>query len=324
MIAVRQHGAGGAEQLFLGLAEEPSPGPEELLVRVMVTALNRADVLQREGKYPPPAGASSILGLELAGIIVKKGAQVTGWELGDRVFGLVPGGAYAEKAVIHQSMAIRMPDRMTFEECAAIPEVFLTAYQALRWLADLQKGEKVLLHAGASGVGTAAIQLAREMAAEVLVSASAGKHDKCLSLGAAAAFDYRDENFWDEVGKFSGGVDVIVDPIGGGYFAQNLKLLKPDGRLVMLAVMGGVNSEAVNVGQIVFKRLRILGTTLRSRTLTYQIGLTKSFWQFAGERFISGALVPVIDRVFDWEEVAAAHRYLESNRNTGKVLLKIG
>lgn len=309
--------------MYLGEAVRPVPGPDELLVRVAVAALNRADLLQREGKYPHPAGASPVLGLEFAGIVEETGTGAKGWSAGERVFGLVPGGAQAEWVVIHKEMALRMPEGMSFEECAAIPEVFLTAFQALVWLGEIKKGEKVLIHAGASGVGTAAIQLAVLRGAEAFVSASAAKHRPCLDLGAVAAFDYRNPGFWEALREATGGTDVIIDPIAGEYFTQNLKLLKVDGRLVMLAAMGGVRAGDVQVGQIVFKRLKILGTTLRSRSLDYQVALVRDFWKQCEKEFVCGNLKPVIDRVFDWKETGEAHRYMEGNLNIGKVLLKV-
>lgn len=323
MRAVQQHQAGGADQLYIGTVAKPAPRSGEVLVRVAVAALNRADILQREGKYPPPAGASAVLGLELAGTIDAVGAGVTSWKSGDRVLALVPGGAQAEYALVHHDMLIAMPDGLSFEQCAAIPEVFLTAFQSLVWLADTRPGEKVLLHAGGSGVGTAAIQLVKMLGAEPFVSASPAKHALCLELGAAAAFDYRSDGFWQQLKERTGGVEVIVDPVGGDYFAENLKLLKPDGRLVMLAVMGGAKTSDVNIGQIVFKRLQIVGSTLRSRPRSYQARLTHEFWAYAGQAFVSGQLKPVIDSVFDFEKIAEAHTYLESNASAGKVLLKI-
>lgn len=323
MRAVLQHRPGGAEELYIGTAGKPAPGADELLVRVAFSALNRADILQREGKYPPPPGASPVPGLEFAGVVEAKGDQVEGWSTGDRVFGLVPGGGHAEFAVIHKDMAIRIPEGMSFAQCAAIPEVFLTAFQSLVWLADARAGEKVLVHAGGSGVGTAAIQLARFLGAEAIATASVSKLAFCRDLGASAAIDYKQPGFWQELQDLTGGVDVIIDPVGGSYFSGNLKLLKNDGRLVMLAVMGGSRAADVNIGQIVFKRLKITGSTLRSRPQEYQVALVRDFWERVGDQFVIGNIVPVIDTIFDWNEIAEAHRYMEANRNTGKVLLKI-
>jgi len=321
--AVQQYRPGGADQLYIGEAERPVPGPGELLVKVNYSALNRADILQREGKYPPPAGASNILGLELSGIVEDLGEGVAGWSRGDRLFGLVPGGAQAEYATIRQEMALVIPDEITFAEAAAIPEVFLTAYQALVWLAKVKADEKVLIHAAGSGVGTAAIQLARLFGAEPFATASPAKHALCLELGAAGTFDYNHPEFWLQLKEATAGVDVIIDPVGGKNFGENLNLLNRDGRLVMLAAMGGTKASEPNIGQIVFKRLSILGTTLRSRNLEYQIALTREFWAQTRDAFVSKQLKPVIDRVFPFEEIAAAHQYMEENRNVGKLLLKI-
>ncbi|HEV7351481.1 NAD(P)H-quinone oxidoreductase [Telluribacter sp.] len=317
---------GGADQLYLGEWATPHPEAREVLIRVHATALNRADLLQREGKYPPPAGASPLLGLEVAGVVEAVGESVARWQVGDRVFGLLPGGGYAQYAVMHEDMAMPIPGIWNFVDAAAVPEVFLTAFQALNWIAYVQPGETVLLHAGASGVGTAAIQLAHAMGADIIVTGSASKHDLCRQLGATHAIDYRKGPFLDELLSLTNGngVDVIVDPVGGDYFTQNLKALKLDGRLIMLAVMGGAKVPEVNLGPILFKRLQIVGSTLRSRSREYQIRLTEDFVDFAYDRFQSGMLKPVIDTVFDWQDVAEAHRYMEDNRNTGKIVLRIG
>ncbi len=324
MRAVLYDAPGNASQLYIGEAAVPHPGPNELLVQVKVAGLNRADILQREGKYPPPAGASAILGLELSGVVAAIGSQVTRWKVGDRVMGLVPGGGYAELAVIHEEMALPLPQQFTDEMAAAIPEVFLTAYQSLVWLARTRPGETVLIHAGASGVGTAAIQLVQALGARAVITASLSKHAGCLALGASRAFDRRAPDFWEEIRDFTGGVDVIIDPVGGPYFNENLGLLQTDGRLVLLAVMGGLKSAGdVHVGTIVFKRLQVLGSTLRSRPQSYQLRLNREFDEFTREKFAAGQLRPVIDRVFDWTAVREAHEYLEAGRNTGKVLIRI-
>ncbi|AKD03205.1 NAD(P)H-quinone oxidoreductase [Pontibacter korlensis] len=316
---------GGPEQLVLGEYEKPLPNPYELLVKVHATALNRADTLQREGKYPPPKGASPLLGLEVAGVVVEAGGNCTRFKKGDKVFGLLPGGGYAEYAIIHEAMAMPVPDNLSMEEAAAIPEVFLTAWQALAWLGKLQAGERVLLHAGASGVGTAAIQLARAMKAEVLVTASEHKLQACLDLGAHKAINYKEVPFEDEVLAHtnSEGVDVIVDFIAGPYFNQNLECLRLDGRLVILASLGGGKVSEVDLRKILIKRLQVMGSTLRSRTRGYQIELTEDLGQFALPLFREGKLKPVIDSVYNWQDVAEAHRYMEQNKNIGKIVLRV-
>ncbi|MHA6246661.1 NAD(P)H-quinone oxidoreductase [Pontibacter sp. CAU 1760] len=316
---------GGPEQLEVGEYEKPLPGPNELLVRVHATALNRADTLQREGKYPSPKGASPLLGLEVSGVVEEAGIKCTKYKKGDKVFGLLPGGGYAEYAVLHEEMAMAIPANLSFEEAAAIPEVFLTAYQALVWLGKLQAGERLLLHAGASGVGTAAIQLARAMQAEVLVTASEGKLQACLDLGAHKAINYKEAAFEDEVLAHtnSEGVDVIVDFIAAPYFKANMECLRLDGRLVLLASLGGGKVDEFDLRKILMKRLHIIGSTLRSRTPGYQMQLSAEMWAFAKPYFESGKIKPVIDSVYPWHEVADAHRYMEQNRNIGKIVLRV-
>ncbi|WP_114778323.1 NAD(P)H-quinone oxidoreductase [Botryobacter ruber] len=326
MKAILVKAPGGPEQLHLGEYPKPEPQANELLVKVHATALNRADTLQRQGKYPPPAGASPLLGLELAGVVEAVGADCTRYKPGDKVFGLLPGGGYTAYAVIDEAMAMPVPENLSMEEAAAIPEVFLTAFQALVWLGRLQAGERVLIHAGASGVGTAAIQLARETGAEVVVTASAEKHTTCLRLGAAKAIDYKHESFKEEVMRYTNneGVDVIVDFIAGPYFNDNLDCLRTDGRLVLLATLGGGKVADFDLRKLLAKRLQVTGSTLRSRSRDYQVKLTQELSAFALGRFVSGKLKPVIDSVFDWQEVAEAHRYMEANKNTGKIVLRVG
>lgn len=311
--------------MLLGEYEQPQPRPNELLVRVHATALNRADTLQRQGKYPPPKGESPILGLEMAGEVVEAGNSCTRFRKGDRVFGLLSGGGYAEYAVIREAMAMPVPQNLSMEEAAAIPEVFLTAYQALVWLGKLQEGERVLLHAGASGVGTASIQLARAIKAEVLVTASEQKTQACLDLGAAKAINYKKTSFEQEVQAYtnSEGVDVVIDFIAGPYFKNNINCLRLDGRLVILASLGGGKVEDFDLRKILAKRLQVIGTTLRSRTRQYQMQLTKEMSEFALPLFQSGKIKPVVDSVFDWEDVADAHRYMEENKNIGKIVLRV-
>lgn len=316
---------GGAEELKIDDFPAPVPGTEEILVRVHATALNRADILQREGKYPPPAGASNILGLEFAGEVFDAEQSESKWKKGEQVFGLLPGGGYAEFAAVNEMMINRIPEGLNYYEAAAIPEVFLTAYQALVWHSNLQENEYVLIHAGASGVGTAAIQIARILGAVVFVTASKEKHNLCMDLGAADAIDYKTEDFSKRVQELTNGrgVDVIIDFIAGPYFKQNLNSLSRDGRLVLLATLGGGKVPGADIRQILTKRLTIVGSTLRSRTPDYQIKLNKEFMSFASGKFEKGIIRPVIDRVYNWKDVADAHRYMEANKNTGKIILQI-
>lgn len=316
---------GGPEQLQLGTAPKPTPGPEEVLVRVHATALNRADTLQRRGKYPPPEGASSILGLEMAGVVEATGKRVAHLNAGDRVFGLLPGGGYAGYAVIHREMAMAVPPGLSLEEAAAIPEVFLTAFQALHWLGALEGGEHALIHAGGSGVGTAAIQLARLAGARVAITASAPKHEVCRTLGAKTTIDYKTEDFAARVEDVTGGdgVDLIIDFIGAPYFEKNIQSLAVDGRLVLLATLGGSRLESVDLRSFFQKRIQLFVSTLRSRSLEYKIRLTQDFAAYALPAFVDGDLCPVIDRVYDWTEAVAAHRCMEANENTGKLVLRV-
>ncbi|MFD1408876.1 NAD(P)H-quinone oxidoreductase [Kroppenstedtia eburnea] len=326
MRAVIVNQPGGPEQLELGEAPLPRPAADELLVRVQATALNRADIMQRQGKYPPPPGASPILGLEMAGVVEEVGEKCRDWKVGDRVFGLLPGGGYAEYAVIPGQMALPVPKGLNTVEAAAIAEVFLTAYQALFWLGDLQKGDRVLIHAGASGVGTAAIQLAKTHGATVFTTAgSREKLKACLSLGADLALNYKEGPFAPAVQKAAGteGVQVILDFVGAPYWEQNVDSLGMDGKLVLISTMGGTRPENFSLGPFLAKRLQLTGTTLRSRSLDYKKRLARDFAEMALPRFDDGRLRPIIDRIFPWDEVREAHRYMEENRNIGKIVLQV-
>ncbi len=325
MRAIQIHQFGSAEELYLGDFPTPDPAAHEIRVKVKATALNRADLLQREGKYPPPPGESPIMGLEIAGEVEQLGEKVTKWKIGDRVCGLLAGGGYAEYAVIHEDVAMPIPENLDFLAAAAIPEAFLTAFQALVWIAKLKAGETLLLHAGASGVGTAALQLASLIGAKTYATASAEKHALCLTLGAEQCIDYKTQDFAECIQDWTKGrgVDVVLDFLGASYLERNLKALGMDGRMVMLAIMGGAQADGINLGMVLMKRLSIHGSTLRARTLTYKTELTQAFMDLAWAHFASGALFPVVDKVFPWEDVAQAHLYMEENRNQGKIVLSI-
>lgn len=322
-ILIKQFGS--ADELYIGQAPVPTLHPYEVLVQVRAAGINRADILQRQGHYPPPKDSSTILGLEIAGKVVEVGSQVTKWKVGDRVFGLLSGGGYAQYAALHEDMAMAIPEAMHYHQAAAIPEAFLTAYQSLFWLGKLRSHEKVLIHAGASGVGTAAIQLAYSNGAAVLVTASQSKHALCLKLGAQQAIDYKTEDIVQKVKEYTDhiGVNVVLDPVGGNYFKSNLSVLQNDGRLVMISVMGGYKVPEVDLRPIIFKRLEITGSTLRSRSKEYQIALTQDFLATFGERLFANKIHAVVDTVFDWYDVTKAHRYMESNLSAGKLILSI-
>lgn len=316
---------GGVEQLYLGEAPTPVPGEGELLVRVHAAGVNRPDVLQRKGKYPPPPGVSTILGLEVAGTVEELGPNSGEWRVGDAVCALLPGGGYAEYAVIPHEMAMPVPAGMPFVEAAAIPEVFLTAYQALYWLAGMKEGDHVLVHAGGSGVGTAAIQLVKAAGAHAHATASAGKLPYLQELGAETTIDYRTEDFAQRILSVTDGhgADVIVDFIGAPYFHSNLEALALDGRIVMLATLGGVKVEEVDLRRLFAKRATIAASTLRSRRRDYHVRLTRDFRRDILPLFNDGTIKPVIDRVYDWQDVADAHGRMEANENVGKIVLKV-
>jgi len=317
---------GGPEVLRLGEHPDPVPGRKDLLVRVRAAALNRADLLQRRGKYPPPDGVTRILGLEIAGEVLDVGPEALGWSRGDRVCAILPGGGYAERAAVPAEMAIPIPPIFSFEEAAALPEGFLTAYWNLVFLAGLAPGETVLVHAGGSGVGTAAIQLIRELGGRSLVTAgSAEKIARCRELGAEAGWDRRRGPFCEWVDSRTGGagVDVVMDVVGAPYFEQNLRVLATGGRLLVIGMMGGGRPEGIDLARVLMRRLSILGSTLRHLDPGTKSRLVRKFTSFALPRFIDGKLVPVIDSVYDWEQVSGAHERMESNANIGKIVLRI-
>jgi len=303
-------------------APDPQPGQDEVLVRVHATAVNRADLLQRRGGYAPPPGASPILGLELAGEVLEPAGQ---WRAGDRVMAVVTGGGYAELAVVPAGMAMRIPDRFSYVEAAAIPEAFLTAYLNLFTIGRLKSGEVALIHAGASGVGTAAIQLARAAGARAF--ASAGTDEKlmlCRELGAELAINYKLEPFQERVAAATGGrgADVVLDFVGASYWEANMAALAPGGRLMLVGFLGGSRGQ-LDLGMVMAKSLTIAGTTLRRTPLPQKIALTQTFAEFALPRFERGELRPVIDRIVPLAQAAEAHGALEANSNAGKVVLSV-
>ncbi len=329
MQAIVVKAPGGAEQLQVEEVTQPIPGPNELLIKVQTAALNRADILQREGKYPPPPGASELLGLEVAGIVEACGDSCGQWAPGDRVMGLLPGGGYAEYALLDEQLAMPIPQGLSFEQAAAIPEVFLTAFQCVKWLGDIKHGQNVLIHAGASGVGTAAIQLAQAFGADIIAVTVGSdlKQEKCLDLGATLALNYKSDVTWadalvEKIGKDN--IHLVLDFVGAPYFKDNLKVLAPEGKLVLIAAMGGFKVESFNLLPFLLKRVQVMGTTLRSRSLAYKTKLTQELAEFVLPRFRDERLKPVVDTVFPWEEVQAAHAHMEANLNIGKIILKVG
>ena len=325
MKAITRKGDGGPEVLQLSEVSPPQPTETQLLVDVKATALNRADLIQRRGGYPPPPGESEILGLEIAGTVLGMGAAVTGFNEGDRVFGLVGGGGYAEQAVIDFRMAMFMPDEWSFEEAAAVPEVFFTANENIFTLGRLSAGETILIHAGGSGVGTAGIQIAHHVGARVFVTAgTSDKIDNCKALGAIAGINYKQSDFVTEIERLTDGdgVDVVLDFIGAPYLARNLQILKTKGRLLQVGLMGGSATE-IDLGMVMRKRLQIIGSVMRPQSLDEKISITQRFVDRWLPEFKKGTLQPVIDSVYPLAQVREAHQYMEANRNFGKIILKI-
>jgi putative PIG3 family NAD(P)H quinone oxidoreductase len=306
-------------------APEVAMGPEEVLVTVRATAVNRADLLQARGQYPPPPGVTDILGLEIAGVVRAAGNAVQGWQPGDRVMALLSGGGYAEQAAVHYGLLMRLPDGWSFAQGAAVPEAWLTAFLNLFIEGRLQPGQRVLIHAGASGVGTAAIQMAREAGATVFATAgSAAKLAACRKYGAALAVDYKNQDFAVEIKAHSRGkgVDLVLDPVGAAYLKRNLEVLASGGRLVTIGLMGGSRAE-IDLGLVMGKSLRLIGSRLRHRQIAAKIDITRQFQERFWPLLVSGKLQPVIDRVFPITEAETAHDHVKENRNIGKVVLEI-
>lgn len=318
---------GGPEVLKVIEVEDPVPGPDDVLVDVKATALNRADTLQRQGGYPsPPGSPSDIPGLEFAGVVLEVGERVIGMAVGDRVFGLLGGGGYASRTVTHHRMAIPIPSDWDFVQAAATPEVFFTAHDALFNRSHLQMGESVLVHAAGSGVGTAAVQLAHHAGAFVYGTAgSAEKLAGASALGMDVGINYHEQDFAAVVQEHTGGVgvDVLIDFIGGPYWDQNIACMATLGRLVEVGLMGGGRVE-VNLGQLMAKRLQVTGTGLRTRSIEEKLAVTAQFKRHVLPHLASGSMKPVVDRSFPLEQAAEAHRYMETNANFGKIVLTVG
>jgi tumor protein p53-inducible protein 3 len=321
MKAIKLQGFGGTEQLKLEETDKPKIKADEILVAVKASAINRADIEKRKGNYPS-SDFDPVLGLEIAGVVEEAGPEASGWLKGDRIFGLIPSGGYAEYAVINSKLAMSIPDEITYEQAAAVPEVFLTAYQTLHWLGELKQGETVLIHAGASGVGTAAIQLAKQAGATVAVTAgSQEKLDFCEDLGADITINYKEEDFAEKLADT--GADVILDFVGAPYWDQNIKTLKTDGRMVLIGFLGGTELENVSIMPLLAKRLHVKGTLLSTRSIDYKARLTADLIDNVLPLFETESIKPIVDKVFPLEQIADAHDYMESNKNTGKIVLRI-
>ena len=318
--------AGGPE--VLQLLERPSPtcSPTDLRVRVRATAVNRADLLQRRGFYPAPPGVpADIPGLELAGEVIELGSAASGFVLGDRVFGLVGGGAYADELVVDARTVVRIPERLSFVEAAAVPEAFITAWDAMITQAHLSQGEVALIHAVGSGVGTAAVQVARAVGARAIgTSRSASKLDRARALGMQAGVLVDAGRFADAVMSASNdrGADVVLELVGGAYLTEDILCMAPKGRIVLVGLVAGAQAEA-NLGLILRKRLTLVGTVLRSRSLEEKIEVARVFASEIVPHLESGALAPVIERVLPLAEAALAHTLVEGNEPFGKIVLEV-
>ncbi len=300
-------------------------GPGELLVDVKATAVNRADLSQARGNYPPPPGASEILGLEMAGVVAAVGDDVTTWRVGDRVCALLPGGGYAEQVVVPAGMLTRIPDDWSFTDAAAIPEVWMTAYLNLFMEGGLQPGESALIHAGASGVGTAAIQLVNSAGSRAFVTAGSDeKLERCRELGATLTVNRKRDDFLTAVMEATdgAGVDVILDPVGAAYLERNIKALARFGRLIHIGLLSGSRAE-LDLGQVMGKRLMLKGSTLRTRPLAEKIDITKRIERDVWPKLVDGTFSPIVDTVFPIAEAQAAHQYVAEDRNVGKVILEV-
>ena len=315
---------GGPEVLQVQDVPDPVPGPEEVLVDIATTAINRADLMQRRGLYPGPPSDHEIPGLEFAGRVAEVGERVTEHAVGDAVMGIVGGGGYAERVAVHARQAMAVPDALGLDAAGAFCEVFITAWDALVRQGGLTTGRWALVHAGASGVGTASIQIARAMGARIAVTASAGKHHVCEALGADLVIDYASEDYVAAVQAATGGagVDVVLDVIGGDYLPRNVSCLRINGRIIQVGTMAGAPVPFTPSG-LMLKRAALIGTTLRARPIEEKIAVTRQFAAEMLPHVAAGAMAPVIDSRFPLDEAPAAHERMEANLNAGKIVLDV-
>lgn len=325
MRAVIAAGAGGPEVLQVVERADPLPQPGEVLIRVAAAGLNQADLHQREGRYPPPAGVTDVLGLEVAGTVAAVGNGVEGWRTGDRVMAVLPGGGYADLAVAPAGTLLPVPEGMDLVSAAAIPEAFSTVHDNVMLRGRLSAGDTLLVHGGASGIGTAAVQMGVRAGARVLATASSRrKLDAARELGADVGIDYTSEDFVAEALRATGdrGVDVVLDVVGGDYLDRNLQALALEGRLVIIGTQGGRRAE-LDLGRLLSRRLTIAASTLRARTPREKAALAARVRAEVLPGFTDGSLRPVVDRVLPLEEVAEAHRAMAAGEHIGKIVLRL-
>ncbi|WP_374454179.1 NAD(P)H-quinone oxidoreductase [Nocardioides sp.] len=322
MRAAVTSGSGGPDVLSVGEVPEPTAAAGEVLLDVVATAVNRADTLQRMGSYPPPPGASEVIGLECSGRVAALGEGVEGWSVGDEVCALLAGGGYAERVAVPVGQVMPVPSGVSLLEAAALPEVAATVWSNVFMTAHLAKGERLLVHGGAGGIGTMAIQLAAARGAEVFATGgSAEKLELCRSLGATRAISYRDEDFV-EVMKEAGGADVILDNMGASYLGRNVSALATGGRLVIIGMQGGTKGE-LDINALLRKRASVTATSLRARPLAEKAaiccGVVENVWPLVA----SGAIRPVVDRTMPLEDLATAHQLMEDGSHSGKIVLTL-
>lgn len=324
MTAIEIRQPGGPDVLVPTRRPVPEPGPGEVLIRVAAAGVNRPDVLQRSGGYPPPPGASDIPGLEIAGEVVALGEAVKGRKLGDQAMALVAGGGYAEYCTAPAAQCLPIPKGLTMVEAAAMPETFFTVWSNVFDRGRLRPGESILVHGGSSGIGTTAIQLARAFGARVFTTAgSADKCAACEKLGAEQAINYRDQDFVAVVRDATGGlgVDVILDMVGGEYIARNIKALAPDGRLCQIAFLMGSKAE-VDFLPMMLKRLTLTGSTLRPRPVDFKAAIARALERNVWPLVEKGTVKPVIFKTLPLAQAAEAHRLMESSTHIGKIVLQ--
>ena len=325
MKAILFDAPGDESVLRLGDAPDPVLGAGEVRLAVRAAAVNRADLLQRQGLYPPPPGASERLGLECAGEVVEVAAGVSGWRRGDRAMALLAGGGYAEQVVVHAGSLLPVPAAFSWEQAAAVPEVYLTVFLTVFELGRLEAGGAVLVHGGGSGIGTACTQLAAHAGAKVVVTAGSDeKCRRCRELGADVAVNYREGDFVAGAKEATGGrgVDVVLDSIGAPYLERNLEALCVGGRLVVIGLMGGARAE-LNLAALLARRLQVIGSTLRARPVEEKAELVASFLARFGAALEKGEIAPVVDRVLPLAEAAEAHRAMKASEHFGKIVLRI-
>ena len=327
MKAVLLSGFGGAEVMTIGEAAIPTPAENQVLIKVMATSVNRPDLVQREGKYPPPPGDSEILGLEVSGIIQELGPGVTGWQKGERVISLVGGGGYAEYAVAYSDHLMRLPESMSFEEGACVCESYITAFLNVFMIGEFRDKQSAILHGGGGGVNTAAIQLCKALApaSRLIVTASPEKMERVGELGADFLINFRETpDFTEVVKEFTAkkGVDLILDHVGAKYLAPNMNSLAYKGKLVVIGVTSGIKAE-LNLALMMVKRQQIIGSVLRSRPVSEKGEIVAEFTRRALPRFADRTIVPIIEKVFPLEQVVEAHRMMEEDKHFGKIVLRI-